>query len=83
MLKGTPQLRKYPVCIIFLKSLYYVLFLLHLFLYTCNHVVTIIVLSIFIYYTTRGLKILDYTRRVAGKHHEIVDRVVFPATRRV
>jgi hypothetical protein len=38
---------------------------------------------IFIYYTTRGLKILDYTRRVARKHHEIVDRVVFPATRRV
>jgi hypothetical protein len=37
---------------------------------------------IFIYYTTRGLKILDYTRRVARKHHEIVDRVVFPATRR-
>jgi hypothetical protein len=37
----------------------------------------------FIYYTTRGLKILDYTRRVARKHHEIVDRVVFPATRRV
>jgi hypothetical protein len=26
------------------------------------------------YYTTRGLKILDYTRRVARKHHEIVDR---------
>jgi hypothetical protein len=40
-------------------------------------------LRIFIYYTTRGLKILDYTRRVARKHHEIVDRVVFPATRRV
>jgi hypothetical protein len=39
--------------------------------------------TIFIYYTTRGLKILDYTRRVARKHHEIVDRVVFPATRRV
>jgi hypothetical protein len=39
--------------------------------------------AIFIYYTTRGLKILDYTRRVARKHHEIVDRVVFPATRRV
>jgi hypothetical protein len=38
---------------------------------------------IFIYYTTRGLKILDYTRRVARKHHEIVYRVVFPATRRV
>jgi hypothetical protein len=38
---------------------------------------------IFIYYTSRGLKILDYTRRVARKHHEIVDRVVFPATRRV
>jgi hypothetical protein len=39
-------------------------------------------IEIFIYYTTRGLKILDYTRRVARKHHEIVDRVVFPATRR-
>jgi hypothetical protein len=38
---------------------------------------------IVIYYTTRGLKILDYTRRVARKHHEIEDRVVFPATRRV
>jgi hypothetical protein len=33
-----------------------------------------------LYYTTRGLKILDYTRRVARKHHEIVDRVVFPVT---
>jgi outer membrane scaffolding protein for murein synthesis (MipA/OmpV family) len=40
-------------------------------------------MGIFIYYTTRGLKILGYTRRVARKHHEIVDRVVFPATRRV
>jgi hypothetical protein len=40
-------------------------------------------LKILIYYTTRGLKILDYTRRVARKPHEIVDRVVFPATRRV
>jgi hypothetical protein len=39
--------------------------------------------DIVIYYTTRGLKILDYTRRVARKHHEIEDRVVFPATRRV
>jgi hypothetical protein len=39
--------------------------------------------NIIIYYTTRRLKILDYTRRVARKHHEIVDRVVFPATRRV
>jgi hypothetical protein len=39
--------------------------------------------EIFIYYTTRGLKILDYTRRVVRKHHEIVDRVVFPAIRRV
>jgi hypothetical protein len=39
--------------------------------------------DIVIYYTTRGLKILGYTRRVARKHHEIVDRVVFPATRRV
>jgi hypothetical protein len=39
--------------------------------------------GISIYYTTRGLKILDYTRRVARKHHEIEDRVVFPATRRV
>jgi hypothetical protein len=39
--------------------------------------------EIVIYYITRGLKILDYTRRVARKHHEIVDRVVFPATRRV
>jgi hypothetical protein len=29
-------------------------------------------------YTTRGWTILDYTRRVARKHHEIVDRVVFP-----
>jgi hypothetical protein len=38
---------------------------------------------IVIYYTTRGLKILDYTRRVARKHHETVDRVVFPAPRRV
>jgi hypothetical protein len=38
---------------------------------------------IIIYYTTRGLKILDYTRRVARKHHKIVDRVVFPTTRRV
>jgi hypothetical protein len=40
-------------------------------------------IPIVIYYTTRGLKILDYTRRVTRKHHEIVDRVVFPATRRV
>jgi hypothetical protein len=36
-----------PGYIIILKILYYVLFLLHLFLYTCNHVVPMIVLSIF------------------------------------
>jgi hypothetical protein len=41
------------------------------------------VIIIYEYYTTRGLKILYYTRRVARKHHEIVDRVVFPATRRL